>query len=94
MLCGSDKYVFSSRVVQLNPSTQHTTMVHTMHIGTQNVYFLPVEHSKLVRKLASTFLGLASRDTGYIEGVWCAFISVYAMCSSKLAHTPTQVFLN
>jgi len=33
-------------------STQHTTMVHTMHTGTttQNVYCLPVEHSELVRK--------------------------------------------
>jgi len=50
MLCGSDKYVFSSSVVQLNPSTQHTAMVHTMHTGasTQNVYFLLVECSELV----------------------------------------------
>jgi len=44
--------VFSSWVVQLNPSTQHTAMVHTMHTGTstQNVYFLLVERSELVRK--------------------------------------------
>jgi len=46
----SDKYVFSSTVVQLN-CTQHTAMVHTIHTGTstQNVYFLLVEHSELVR---------------------------------------------
>jgi len=33
-------------------STQHNAMVHTMHTGTstQNVYFLPVEFSELVRK--------------------------------------------
>jgi len=38
--------------VQLNPSTQHTAMVRTMHTGTstQNVCFLPVERSELVRK--------------------------------------------
>jgi len=52
MLCGSDKYVFALRIVQLNPSTQHTTMIHTMHTGTstQNKHFLPVEHNELVRK--------------------------------------------
>jgi len=63
-------------------------MLHTMYTGTstQNVYFLPVEHSELVGKLAPTLLGLASRDAGYIEGVWCAFISVYATCLSRLAH--------
>jgi len=57
MLCGSDKYVFSSWVVQLNPSTQHTAMVHAMHTGTSTQNVL-VEHSELVRKLAPTLLGL------------------------------------
>jgi len=60
-------------------------MVHTMHTGTstQNVYFLLVERSELVRKQAPTLLGLVSCDVGYIEGVWCGFISVYATCSSR-----------
>jgi len=26
--------------------------------------------------------------------LWCAFVLVYAMCSSRLAHPPNQVFLN
>jgi len=45
-------YSLYELIVQLNPSTQHTAMVHTMHTGTstQNVYFLLVEHSELVRK--------------------------------------------
>jgi len=80
-------YVLSS--VKINPSTQHTAMVHTMHTGTstQNVYFRLVECSELVRKLISShIIGLASCDATYIEVVWCAFISVYAMCSSS--HPP------
>jgi len=39
MLCGRDKYVFPLLVVQLNPSTQHTAMVHTMHTGTSTIVF-------------------------------------------------------
>jgi len=85
MLCGSDK---CARVVQLNPSTLHTVMVHTMHTGTskQNVYFLPVEHSELVRKLASTLLGLVSRNAGYIEGV--LFQSTPRVQAGWLTHPP------
>jgi len=55
-----------------------SALVHTMHTGTSTQYFLPVERSELVRKQAPTLLGLASCDAGYIQGVWCAFISVYA----------------
>jgi len=59
-------------------------MVHAMHTGTstRNVYFLPVECSKLIRKKAPTLLGLVSCDAGYIEGTWCAFISVYTSVGS------------
>jgi len=40
------KYAFASWVVQLNPSTQHTAMVHTMHTGTSTKNFF----WELVRK--------------------------------------------
>jgi len=54
------------------------------------VYFLPVECSELVRKIAPTLLGLASRDPGYIEGLWCAFIfqSTPFVQADWLTHPP------
>jgi len=66
-------------------------MVHTMHTGTstQNVYYLLVERSELVRKKAPTLLRLASCDIGYIEGYGVhLFQSMPRVQAGWFTHTP------
>jgi len=83
MICRSDKYVFFTWVVQLNPCTQHTATVHTMHTGTsiQNVYFLPVEHNELVKKISPHIIR--------VSVMWCW---VYRGCMVCIYFSLNHVF--